>query len=50
MSEILSNIHYSVGLALGEHAEAMARLQEQAATGSRQLSTEKSRKLHKRPL
>ena len=35
MSEILSNIHYNVSLALGEHAEAMARLQEQAATGSR---------------
>ena len=35
MSEILSNIHYNIGLALGEHAEAMARLQEQAATGSR---------------
>ena len=35
MSEILSNIHYNVGHALGEHTEAMARLQEQAATGSR---------------
>jgi len=35
MSEILSNIHYNVGYALGEHTEAMARLQEQAATGSR---------------
>jgi len=35
MSEILSNIHYNVGFALSKHAEAMARLQEQAATGSR---------------
>jgi len=35
MSKILSNIHYNVGYALGEHTEAMARLQEQAATGSR---------------
>ena len=35
MSEILSNINYNVGFALNNHAEAMARLQEQAATGSR---------------
>ena len=35
MSEILSNIHYNVGFALNNHAEAMARLKEQAATGSR---------------
>ncbi len=35
MSRILSNIHYNVGFALNNHAEAMARLQEQAATGSR---------------
>ena len=35
MSRILNNVHYNAYLALSRHAEAMARLQEQAATGSR---------------
>ncbi|MHC4616161.1 MAG: flagellar hook-associated protein FlgL [Planctomycetota bacterium] len=35
MSETLGNIYNSVGFALHLHTEALARLQEQAATGSR---------------
>jgi len=35
MGQTLGNIYNNVGFALNLHAEAMARLQEQAATGSR---------------
>lgn len=35
MSGVLGSVYYNTSLALSQHTEAMARLQEQAATGSR---------------